>query len=156
MKYKYGSGDIIIKKDKQSCILPSIIKIFLMASELCSRNENKGRIWIKGTYLVNEDKQSCHSCKPHSVWTCSILLPCIIKIFPMVTELYSRNENEIKKNGSGDIIRNEDKQSCHSCTRHSVLTCSIILPSIIKIFLMVTELCSGNENEVILWIRGHN
>ena len=36
-------------------------------------------------------------------------------------------------------------QSCHSCTRHSVLTCSTILPSIVKIFLTVAELCSGNE-----------
>ena len=39
-------------------------------------------------------------------------------------------------------------QSCHSCTRHSTLTCYINLPSIIKIFPMVTELCSGNEDEV--------
>ena len=30
---------------------------------------------------------------------------------------------------------------------HPALTCSIILPSIIKIFLAVAELCSGNENE---------
>ena len=29
-----------------------------------------------------------------------------------------------------------------------MLTCSISLPSIIKIFLIVTELSSGNENEV--------
>ena len=36
-------------------------------------------------------------------------------------------------------------QSCHSCTRHSVLTCSIILPSIVKTFLTVAELCSGNK-----------
>ena len=41
--------------------------------------------------------------------------------------------------------KNEDKQSCHSCTRHSELTCSKILPSIIKIFLTVVELCSGNQ-----------
>ena len=40
--------------------------------------------------------------------------------------------------------------------RHSVLTCSIILPIIIKIFLMVMNLCSGNENEERIWIRGHN
>ena len=39
----------------------------------------------------------------------------------------------------------KDKQNC---MWHSVLTCSIILPSMIKIFLMVTELCSGNDNEV--------
>ena len=46
--------------------------------------------------------------------------------------------------------------SCHSCTRHSVLTCFINLSSIIKIFLMVTELYSGNQNEVKIWIRAHN
>ena len=71
--------------------------------------------------------------------------------FLMVTELYSRNENEVKKLDQGTKLENEDKQSCHFCTRHedkqscqtctqhSMLTCSIILPSIIKIFLMVTE-----------------
>ena len=48
--------------------------------------------------------QSCHSGTRHSVLTCSIILPSIIKIFLMVTELYSRNENEVK-NVSGDIIR---------------------------------------------------
>ena len=46
--------------------------------------------------------------------------------------------------------------SCHSCTQHSMLTCSIILTSIIKIFLIVTELYSRNKNEVKIWIRGHN
>ena len=45
----------------------------------------------------------------------------------------------------GTCLENEDMQSCHSCMRHSVLTCSIILPSIVKIFLMVAQLCSGNE-----------
>ena len=39
----------------------------------------------------------------------------------------------------GTYLLNEDKLSCHSCMNHSMLTCSIILPSIIKIFLMVTE-----------------
>ena len=47
------------------------------------------------------------------------------------------------KYGSRDIIIRKDNQSYIG---HSVLTCSIILPSIIKIFLTVTELCSGNEN----------
>ena len=56
----------------------------------------------------------------------------------------------------GTKLENVDMQSCHSCTRHSVLTCSINLPSIIIIFLMVTELCSGNENEVKIRIRVHN
>ena len=46
--------------------------------------------------------------------------------------------------GSGDI-ENEDKQRYHSFMRHSSLSCSIILSSIIKIFLTVAELCSGNE-----------
>ena len=45
--------------------------------------------------------QSCHSCMQHSVLTCSIILPSIIKIFLMVTELYSRNENEVKKMDQG-------------------------------------------------------
>ena len=54
------------------------------------------------------------------------------------------------------LLVNKDKQSCHSCTQHSMLTCSIILPSIIKIFLIVMELYSRNENEVKIWIRGHN
>ena len=38
--------------------------------------------------------------------TSSTLLPSIIKIFLMVMELYSRNENEVKI-GSGDIIRKQ-------------------------------------------------
>ena len=50
----------------------------------------------------------------------------------------------------GTELVNENKQSCNSCTRHSVLTCSIILPSISK------KLCSRDENEVKIWIRGHN
>ena len=56
----------------------------------------------------------------------------------------------------GTLLVNADKQSRHSCTQHSMLTCSIILPSIIKIFPMVQELYSRNENEVKNWIRGHN
>ena len=88
----------------------------------------------------------------HSVLTCSIILPCIIKIFLTVAELCSLNENEVKY-GSGDIIIKKDKQIC---MQHSVLKCSIILPSIIKIFLIVPELRSRNENEGRIWIRGHN
>ena len=54
----------------------------------------------QGTYLVNEDKQSCHSSTGHSMFTCSInpTLPSII------IELCSRDENE-EKYGSGDILR---------------------------------------------------
>ena len=74
----------------------------------------------------------------------------------MVMELYSRNENEVKNWISGTELETEDKQICHSCTRHSVLTCSISLPSIVKIFQMAAELCSGNENQVKIWIKGHN
>ena len=106
----------------------------------------------QGTLLYNQDKQSCHSGMQHSVLTCSIILPCIIKIFLTVAELCSLNENEIKI-----WIRGHNyKKVGQSCMLHSVLTCSIILPSIIKTFLMVTELCSGNENEGRIWIRGHN
>ena len=56
----------------------------------------------------------------------------------------------------GTLLENKDMQSCHSCMQHSVLTCSINLPGVIKVFLMVTELCSGKGNEVKIWIRGHN
>ena len=54
----------------------------------------------------------------------------------------------------GTSLENEDKQSCLSCMRHSMLICSLILPSIIIIFLKVAKLCS--ENKVKIWIRGHN
>ena len=83
---------------------------------------------------------------------CSIILPCIIKIFLTVAELCSQNENEVKIWIRGQNYK-KDKQSC---LRHSMLTCSIILQNIIKIFLMVTELYSGNVNKGRVWIRGHN
>ena len=38
--------------------------------------------------------------------------------------------------------------------RHSALTCSINLPSIIKIFQTVAELCSEKENEVFNMNQG--
>ena len=59
-----------------------------------------------------------------------------------------RKRKRRKNRYQGTQLINEDKQSCHSCLRHSMSTCSINLPSIVKIFLMVMELCSGNENEV--------
>ena len=84
--------------------------------------------------------------------TCSIILPCIIKIFLMVAELCSLDENEVKYRSGDIIIKKISRVVCE----HSALTCSIILPSIIKILLMVTELCSVNENEARIWIRGYN
>lgn len=47
--------------------------------------------------------------------------------------------------GLGRYLENEEKQGCHSLTRHSALACSIILTSIITKFRTVAELCSGNE-----------
>ena len=47
----------------------------------------------------------------------------------------------------GTSLENKEKQNCHSCVWHSALICSIILPSIIQIFLTVLELCSGNQSE---------
>ena len=67
----------------------------------------------------------------------------------MFTKVYARNEVKI-------WIKGQMKQSYHSCMQHSTLTCSIILPSTIRIFLMVAELQSEHENEVKIWIRGHN
>ena len=45
----------------------------------------------------------------------------------------------------GTYLEYEDEWRCHSCIRHSVLTCSIILPSTNKIFLTNAEKCYGNE-----------
>ena len=69
-----------------------------------------------------------------------------------IAELRSRNENEVKY-VSGTYIENKDQQSCHSCMRHSALTFSTIIPSTIKIFLTVAELCSGNQTEEKIWLR---
>ena len=63
------------------------------------------------------------------------------------------NKNGVKIWIRGHNYKKKDKQSC---MRHSVLTCSIILPSIIKVLLMVTDVCSGNENKGNIWNRGHN
>ena len=79
--------------------------------------------------------QSCHSCTRHFVLTSSINLPSIIKKISTVTELCSGNENEVKNMDQGDIIRKRKYAELSSCTRHSVLTRSIILPSIVKIVL---------------------
>ena len=38
-------------------------------------------------------------------------------------------------------MENKDKQGCHSCMRHSMLTCSIILPSIIKMTKLDVHQC---------------
>ena len=46
----------------------------------------------QGTYLANEDKQSCHYCMRNSALTCSIFLSSIIKVFQTVAELCSENE----------------------------------------------------------------
>ena len=41
----------------------------------------------------------------------------------------------------GTYLEIEDKQNCHFYMRLSALTCSIILPSIIKIFLTIAKIC---------------
>ena len=43
-------------------------------------------------------------------------------------------------------------QSCHSCMLDFAMTCSVILPSIIKTFITTAELCS--EKELKIWIWG--
>ena len=48
----------------------------------------------------------------------------------------------------GTYSENENNQICYSCMRHAALTCPIILPSIIKILIMVTEVFPGKENKV--------
>ena len=46
----------------------------------------------------------------------------------------------------GPILCSVD-QRCHFCMWHSILTCTIILPGTIRIFLLVAELCSSQRNE---------
>ena len=48
----------------------------------------------------------------------------------------------------GTQIDNENKMSYYFCMSHSVLTCLISLPRTTHMFLLIAELCSGNENEV--------
>ena len=59
-----------------------------------------------------------------------------------------------KNMNQGSELENEAKQSCHSCMRHSALTSSTILQSIIKTFQMVTERQARNYAQK--WIRGGN
>ena len=75
----------------------------------------------------------------HSALTCSIILPRTIQIFPTVAELCFGNKSEAKY-GIGDIIRNEDRQSCHFYMQHSTQIFFINPPNIIKIFLTTAEL----------------
>ena len=62
---------------------------------------------------------------------------------------------EMNKNiNQGSELENEAKQGRHSCMRHSALTSSTILQSIIKTFQKVTE--RQARNYVQKWIRGGN
>ena len=56
--------------------------------------------------------------------SCYIILQSIIKRFQMVTAILDRNE---VKYGSGGQSENGDKQSCHSCMSHFILTYFIFL-----------------------------
>ena len=104
--------------------------------------------------MANEVKQSCHSC---------MCLLCINLLYnPTKYQSHLLNGYRVilkkpidEKYGSGDKIKNKDKQSCHSCMLHSALTWSISLPSTPKIFVTVVDLCSGSQSEEKIWIRGH-
>ena len=60
------------------------------------------------------------------------------------------------KYGSGDTIIQPRYAELSFLYATLSVDLSIILPCIIKIFLTVAELCSLNENEVKIWIRGNN
>ena len=98
-------------------------------------------------HILSPENQSCHSCTWQVVWSCSTFLPSIIKIFKRVFNLQSRHE----MNGLSlsNITKRENtkskRQSCHSCTRHVVWSCSTLLPSTIEIFQRVFELQSEHE-----------
>ena len=74
-----------------------------------------------------------------------MILPSIMKVFQTVAELCSGNENEIKIWIRGHNWKRKISRIVILVCDTPALTSSIILPSIIKIYLTVAELCSGNE-----------
>ena len=50
----------------------------------------------QGTLLEKEDKESCHSCMQHSVLTCPIILPNIIRIYQIVAEVQARYSSDVR------------------------------------------------------------
>ena len=69
--------------------VPSIIKIFRRVFVLQSRDKKSNSNTRRGDNSKSKKSQSCHSCMWHVVWSCSSLLPSIIKIFQRVFDLHS-------------------------------------------------------------------
>ena len=63
--------------------ISSIIKIFRKVFVLQSRDKKSNSNTRRG-----DNSKSCHSCMWHVVWSCSSLLPSIIKIFQRVFDLH--------------------------------------------------------------------
>ena len=55
------------------------------------------------------ERQSCHSCTQHVVWSCSTFLPSIIKIFQRVFDLQS--EHEINGLSLSNITKGDNTKS---------------------------------------------
>ena len=68
----------------------------------------------------------------------------------MVIEIQARHEEKkVELDGIWDLIESVSEgfltYSCHFCTRHFALICSIILPRTIKIFRTVAGQCLGKK-----------
>ena len=74
-----------------STFVPSIIKIFCRVLVLQSRDKKSNSNTRRGDNSKSKTSQSCHSFMWHVVWSCSSLLPNIIKIFQRVFDLHSRH-----------------------------------------------------------------
>ena len=94
----------------------------------CYKTETRNQIQTQEGKITPKEKQSCHSCMWHIVWSCSLLLISIIKIFQRVFDIYSGH-----------------KSSCNSCKEHFVWSYSTVLPGTIKIFWRVFQLQSRRE-----------
>ena len=75
----------------RSTFVPSIIKIFHWEFVLQSRDKKSNSNTRRGDNSKSKKSRSCHSWMWHVIWSCSSLLPCIIKIFQRVFYLHSGN-----------------------------------------------------------------
>ena len=62
----------------------------------------------------------------------------------------------VEKYGSGDIIRKRILAELSFLKETLRIDLFYNPTKYIIIFLIVVELCSGNQNEEKIWIRGHN
>ena len=80
------------------------------------------------TQLVNEDKQIL------SFLYATLHVDLFYNPIKYHYRVMFQKRKGSKTMDQGTLYENKYKQSCHSCTRHSVLACSIILQVALKYF----------------------